>query len=306
MAYYLAVDAGGTKTDFALADETHILARAQSATIKLLRTDAASASSALEEALRKLTAVSDVPMSAVHRTCIGTAGETVPSVTDFLRRQFAARVAGQLEIVGDVIIALDAAFRGGRGVLVLAGTGSNVVGLTSQGQMVRAGGWGPALGDQGSGYGIGHAALRAAFAALDAECPTLLVETIRKFWGLPSLEALVGFANGTPSPDFSRLAPLVVACAEASDPVARQVLIDEGRELGHLVCLVIGKMRAAAKEKSHTPDLACAGSILKNVTVLREAMVAAVRCRYPDVGLVAACVDPIAGALWRARRAEQA
>jgi glucosamine kinase len=72
-----------------------------------------------------LTKASGVPMSAVLRTCIGTAGETVPLVADWLRHTVAERVGGGLLLLGDVEIALDAAFRGGPGVLILAGTGSN-------------------------------------------------------------------------------------------------------------------------------------------------------------------------------------
>src|ERR1022692_2933365 len=53
---------------------------------------------------------------------IGTAGNTVPLVTDWLRDSFAARVSGELILLGDVEIALDAAFHGGPGVFVLAGT----------------------------------------------------------------------------------------------------------------------------------------------------------------------------------------
>ena len=67
-------------------------------------------------------------MASVTRTCIGTAGENVPLVKDWLRESITARVGGELLILGDVEIALDAAFPGRAGVLVLAGTGSNVVG----------------------------------------------------------------------------------------------------------------------------------------------------------------------------------
>jgi glucosamine kinase len=67
----------------------------------------------------------------------------------------ARSVAGEILLCGDVEIALDAAFRGGTGILVIAGTGSNVVGRAEDGRMHRAGGWGPAVGDKGSGHWIG-------------------------------------------------------------------------------------------------------------------------------------------------------
>ncbi|MFZ0395642.1 MAG: BadF/BadG/BcrA/BcrD ATPase family protein, partial [Terracidiphilus sp.] len=115
MAYYLAVDAGGTKAEFLLADEEREIERVRCGTIKRTNTDEAQARANLERALEELEQRTGVNPAQVKRTCIGTSGETVPLVTDWLRESFRARVGGELAIVGDVEIALDAAFQGGRG-----------------------------------------------------------------------------------------------------------------------------------------------------------------------------------------------
>ena len=102
MAYFLAIDAGGTKTDYLLAGEDRVLARARSGTIKRMRTDSGTATANLESGLRQLVADSGIPMSDVASTCVGTAGNTVPLVTDFLRAELGARVGGELLVLGDV------------------------------------------------------------------------------------------------------------------------------------------------------------------------------------------------------------
>ena len=112
MSFFLALDAGGTKTDYVLADETRELARVRTGTIKRMRVDAATACRNLESALAELSAQTGISMTSVTRTCVGTAGETVPLVTDWLRESITARVGGELLILGDVEIALDAAFPG--------------------------------------------------------------------------------------------------------------------------------------------------------------------------------------------------
>ncbi len=76
-AFFLGVDAGGTKTDYLLADETHELARVRTGTIKRMRANAETATANLEQALAELTARTGVSMQAITRTCIGAAGETV-------------------------------------------------------------------------------------------------------------------------------------------------------------------------------------------------------------------------------------
>ncbi len=172
MAYYLAVDAGGSKTEFLLAEEDRELGRALTGTIKRVNADADIAARNLHDALAELERTTGVPMASVSRTCVGTSGNTVPLVTDWLREGFTKHVAGPLLLVGDVEIALDAGFFGGRGVLALAGTGSNVAARAADGVIITAGGWGPILADQGAGHWIGIEGLRRGFLSRDEGRPT--------------------------------------------------------------------------------------------------------------------------------------
>jgi glucosamine kinase len=301
MSFFLAIDSGGTKTDYVLADETRELARVRTDSIKRMRVDAATADRNLDTGLRELTAITGVSMASVSRTCVGTAGETVSLVTDWLKEAIAARVGGGLLILGDVEIALDAAFPGKSGVLVMAGTGSNVGGRTIDGTLVRAGGWGPALADQGSGHRIGHESLRAIFLATDEQRETLLLPAVLDFWKLSSADELIGYGNAIPSPDFSRLTGVVLKCAEQGDVIAQAVLSQQGEELAYLVCLVLRRLRMAAKERESTAPVAYTGSILKNIPPVREAMIAAIQLKFPGVSVLDQAVDPLEGALWRAR-----
>jgi len=300
MAYYLALDIGGTKTDYLLADETREFARVRTGTIKRMRTDASTAAANLDQALTELTTLTGISPQAITRTCIGTAGETVPLVTNWLREAFAARVSGDLILLGDVEIALDAAFHGGVGVLAMAGTGSNVAGRMPDGTLVTAGGWGPELADQGSGHKIGREGARAAFLARDEQRPTILLDAILDFWQLASIDLLVEYANSRPSPDFSRLTEVILRCATEGDAVAAEVLRREGEDLAHLVRVVIRRIQAAPGNTT-LPSLAFTGSIMEKVQPVRDALIASVRAEFPTLHTLDGVIDPIAGALWRAR-----
>ncbi len=304
MAFYLAVDVGGTKTEYVLGDETQELARVRGGTIKRMRTDANTASQNLDKALAELTTLTGVSMKSITRSCVGAAGVTVALVTDWIREAFAERVGGSLILVGDVEIALDAAFFGGPGVLVMAGTGSNVAGRTIDGHLTTAGGWGPALADQGSGNRIGHQSLRETFLAIDEERTTTLLPAILDLWELPGIEPLIGYANQIPAPDFSLLAPLVVSCAAAGDAVAQNVLRREAEDLAHLARLVIERVRRNDDRPGWLPDLAFTGSILEHVAPIRDGIVDALRRDLPSLEVLPGIVDPILGALWRARNGE--
>jgi glucosamine kinase len=301
MKYFLALDAGGTKTDYLLADENAVLARVRTGSIKRMKTDASTAAANLDYALAELSSSSGVAMSAITCTCIGTAGEQVPLVAEWLREAFAERVSGKLLLLGDVEIALDAAFPGQPGVLVLAGTGSNVAGRDASGNVTTAGGWGPALAEQGSGYKIGHEGLRAIFLATDEGRATLLLPAVLSFWQMESLSQIVEYANQNPAPDFSRLTELVVASADEGDEIAAAVLKQEGEALGYLVRLVMRRLQKSAQNPSWLPPIAFAGSIMERVTKVRQALIESVRQEFPTIETRSGVVDPIMGALWRAR-----
>ena len=305
MAFYLAMDAGGTNTTCVLAEDERELARTTVGTIKRMRASAEICKANLEEALAALEQASGVKMSEVKQTCIGTAGETVALVAEWIRSEVGARVGGELLLLGDVEIALDAAFPGGRGVLVLAGTGSNVCGRTFDGRLTRAGGWGPAIADQGSGYWLGREGLRQAFFAMDTETPTLLMDAILAAWNVSSLADAVQYAHTLPPPDFSRLSRLVVNCAEQGDEVAISVLRRGGEDLAQLALVVMDRLRRWEEEATGVPSgvmrVAVAGSIMGHVHMLRDAMADALHASDPDIQVLPQPVDPVLGALWRAR-----
>jgi N-acetylglucosamine kinase-like BadF-type ATPase len=305
MQHFLGVDAGGTKTTFVLGDANRELARVQTGTIKRMKADAETAEANLRNGLDELGAKTGIDSAEIVRCCIGTAGETVPLVVDWLREAFARHVGGALIIVGDVEIALDSAFFGKRGVLVLAGTGSNVAGRAATGEIVTAGGWGPELADQGSGHFLGLEGLRRGFLAIDQRRATRLLDLALEFWKLGSVGELIQFANANPAPEFSKLAPLVVAAAERGDAVAKEVVEQGGTDLAMLAGLVIEHIReleGGTRAEFQVPAVAFAGSVLERAVPVRDALIAELRRLYSGITVSDKPADPPAGALWRARQ----
>lgn len=327
MGYYLALDAGGTKTDCALADETRILARVTTGSIKRMRVTVDEATANLVSALERLSALSGIGLHAVAATCVGTSGYSIPLVSEWIRKTLSPLVGGRLVICGDEEIALDAAFRKGRGVVVIAGTGSNVGGRALGGEIVHAGGWGPAFSDEGSGNWLGQQSLRFAFRAVNERRPAPLLESIAKHWGLASRMELVAYANQIPAPDFAALTPVIVQCAETGDAVAVETLRSGGDELAKLALDVIGhikelegasgqRARASAAEATtgkepraqqgasfELPEVAFTGSVLQQIGIVRAAMITSLERAHPAIRVRSEAVHPLDGAVWCARNA---
>lgn len=303
MRFCLGIDAGGTKTVCAIGDESRILARTLSGSIKHMRVGEEIAGENLRTVVSESLHLAGVRADQIESSCVGTAGSRIPSFAAWVKRSLAGLVSGTIEICGDDEVALDAAFPGGAGVLVVAGTGSNIAGRTSAGKLVNAGGWGPALGDEGSGYWIGHTALSAAFRAYDWGEPTMLLPKVMAFWSLPELGEVVAYANKIPMPDFSLLTPLVVECAEAGDAIATRTLLEGGGHLAEFALLAYRKVRYEEPD-GPIPGFSFTGSVLANIAMVRDAMMEEIRRALPLAQVAREAVDPLEGALWRARNAK--
>jgi N-acetylglucosamine kinase-like BadF-type ATPase len=224
----------------------------------------------------------------------------LPQTKEWMEQIIGRYAGGEILVCGDEDTALDAVFPGQAGVLVIGGTGSNILGRTSYGETFNVGGWGPAIGDEGSGYWIGHHGLTTALRAHDFQQPTMILDRVMKFWSAATLGDIANISNKTPMPDFSLLAPLIVECGEAGDAVALEILQLGGRLLGESAVHAIRRLRALEPD-APLPGIAYVGGILKSVAFVRESMVETIRRSLPTVMVLPEAVDPVIGALWRAR-----
>ena len=130
----------------------------------------------------------------------------------------------RIGIETDVRIALEGAFGGGHGVVVIAGTGSNVLGKTSQGNVLGVGGWGRVLGDEGSGYYIGCEALKAVARDFDKRGDSgTLRHTLVSKYGWDTRERIIA-AVYRENFAIPSLAPLVLEAAHNNDTVCLGIL----------------------------------------------------------------------------------
>lgn len=303
MKYFLGLDIGGTKTACALADKQRTLGRATAGSAKVLRVGKDEAAAHLKEALEAVSAESGVALRDVTASCIGTSGATIAEVTDWLREQMARLVGGTLTLVGDEVITLDAAFPGGPGVIVIAGTGSNVIGRSRSGWMTRAGGWGPALADEGSGSLLGQQALRNVFEAINAGEEPMLLHRVLEHLGLKTKEELVGTANALGF-SFASLMPVVVQAARDGDKVAQTTLRRGGEELAGVVLHVVGKLAKAEPGIENGLKIAYTGSVAEHVHEVTDSMQRTLLEQYPRLEFVPGTVDSVEGALYHARQSE--
>ena len=307
MSVVLGIDGGGTRTRASLVAGERRLAYAESGSIKRLRVGAEAAEANLRALVREVYAQAGI--KAVQAASAGVASASMPGVTEWIAAVLRDFGVARSEVVGDEVIALDAAFHGGPGILQIAGTGSNTIGRAPDGSRVSAGGWSSRLGDEGSGYWIGVNSIRWALHAHDREQPTQILKKVGEIWGTSSLDELVNLGDSSPGPDFAALAPAINELAEAGDPVAVAVLRQAAADLVEFVLLVRAKLRRkltlaseplVAKFPVAEFPVAWTGGVIEKMALVREAFFAGLRAAASEMPVAREPVVPLEGALWRA------
>jgi len=307
--YYLGIDGGGTKTTCAVGDDSHLIATATTGPSNIVRVGGELARESLQQSVRQTCAAAGITPAQISYTCVGGSGAARPELAAIVRDSLAQILASPIDVVGDMQIALEAAFDTGPGVIVIAGTGSIAYGRDAQGTAVRAGGWGFAIGDEGSAHWIGRAAVSAVLRAADPRDATpasdspresSLAAALLKAWGVTSLTELARAANSIPPPDFAALFP-AVAASQDEDELATQVLTCAGRELAAVAAVVI--RRLFAKDHIASVPVAMTGGVFRHAALLRQVFYNELRALDPRAEVNPQVVAPVEGALRMARRA---
>jgi N-acetylglucosamine kinase-like BadF-type ATPase len=155
-------------------------------------------------------------------------------------------VAKRIVVISDAQGALLGALGGRPGLLVLAGTGSIVLGRDARGRWARAGGLGPLLGDEGSAFWLGRAWLRATTPGEDFMPARRLVQSPDPVGGIAAL------------------APSVLRRARRGNRLARAIVQEGQAELAALAFDVARRLRLP-----QPIDVSWAGSVMGDATYRR-------------------------------------
>ena len=294
----VGADVGGSKTAVGVSDGNTILARADGGGAAVRPGRALASASVIAEVVRQ--ALAGAGRLTADVLYVGAAGAGREPERDELRKALRAEnIAAKVMVATDIEIALAAAFDDAPGIVVSAGTGSVAVGRDRSGKQHRIGGYGWQMGDEGSGYAIGRAALGAVSRAVDGRSPrTALSDRVLAASHSENFDALVRWAAGASPAEVAALAPHVLDVAAHGDPLAQGIADYAARELTQLAICLLPVMQ------SDPPvGVAITGGLLSSDGPLRKSVLARLR-EEPGLTPVEAPVDAVAGAIRLAGRVD--
>ena len=298
----IGVDGGGSKTRVIVADEQgtalgEVVGPASG--VKPGRADASA--DVIAESVRDALASCEMTHVVPKVLCIGVAGVGRDSERQALWQALAGReLAEEVVVHPDYSIALDDAFGDGAGILLISGTGSVAFGRGPSGTIARCGGWGAAIGDEGSGAWVGRRALSVVTAAADGREPetALMGAVLTAAQVNEPLELIAWAAQATPA-QLATLAPVVSSVADAGDLRANALI---SLAVEELVLHVRSLARQLFGDERAAMPVAFSGGMLTRGTTLRKRLEQRLRSAVPGAQVQAAEVDAARGAVCGALR----
>lgn len=297
MKYFIGIDGGGTKSHCVVIDESrNQLFECFGGATNFLMLGNEVVCQTIYELLEKCGEELKIDFSKFTSATLGTTGAGRRTDAESLESSFKNFIAqkkiplNKFSVTSDAVAALEGAFGGGVGCILIAGTGSICFGKDEKGNIRRTGGFGRFIGDEGSGYGIGRQALRAIAKNFDGRgAPTLLMNIFVSEFNISSPEQLITdiYKNNF---DIASVAPMVLRAAEQGDKIANDILEYQTDEL-ILHIRGIRKKIICAKLK-----IAFIGGLIANENIYSAMLQRKIAGELPDVEIHKAKFSPAFGA----------
>ena len=238
MEYLIGMDGGGTKTKCFLTDnDLNILHEFSGGPSAFLMLGTEEVSATLLNLVDQCKNIANISSGDRVSIVLGTTGAGRRTDAERMENAFLeyAKSKGNnfenFSVQSDGRVALEGAFSGKPGSILIAGTGSFMLGKNSNDETFRVGGYGRFIGDEGSGYMLGKKGFVAVAKEYDQRGPaTKLTKLIAKEFEISDSASLITSIYKDKF-DIASIAPLVIKAANEGDEICRNILEVESEEL---------------------------------------------------------------------------
>lgn len=294
MKCVIGIDGGGTKSLLRMVDmERTVLYETLGGGLNLCSTGKQQVKENLEQIVQ--SAVSYVPGAQIVSICLGAAGVIDDDGIDYLKR-ILQPYAEYVQVCNDAHIAMYANLKNESGIALTAGTGSILYGRNKSGKVLRVGGWGHLMGDEGSGYQIGLQALKTVAQNYDMQKgESQLLNLLLDYFHCNDFEELVScvYNEAQDKKQIAALASIVDIAAESGDEDSVKILKKCAGQLYEQCDILIHQLELEAEPFIIVPN----GSIIQKSSLVVEEFQTLLKCNYPQAKMKDTLLDSAWGAV---------
>lgn len=296
--YLLGVDGGGTQTTAAVASsQGKVLGVGQAGSANYHNVGRKQAARAVSDAAGKALRRARLRTRDLDWACVGLAALNVASDFEQMAPEIVRlRLAASVLVVHDSMTALAGANARVTGAVIVAGTGTVAAAVRDDSRLVRVGGWGSFIDDEGSAYYVGRSALKTVFRALDGRGPkTSLTRTVSSYLRVEDPESIhrLIYEKSLSVEQVAGLSTVVAKAAQHGDQVAKRILSQTANAIGLQLKILYKKTgRRSTKFTVRT-----VGGLFEAGPVIVRPLRRFLRENAPSVRLLPALLPPVGGAL---------
>ncbi|MGD1007203.1 MAG: BadF/BadG/BcrA/BcrD ATPase family protein [Ignavibacteriaceae bacterium] len=303
MHYIIGIDGGGTKTNCIVTDlEGKILYECSSGASNFLVQEMEKVSETIFGLIEKCKNHLNFSYPNIKIILLGTSGAGRKNDSKRLEKVFTEYSTHRgvtfncFKVESDAVIALEGAFPGKPGCILIAGTGSILFCKDNQGRTHRVGGFGKLLGDEGGGYSIGKKGLKVISKELDGRSDiSIILKLSAKKFGINSPEKLIEevYINKM---EISAVAPIVLKAAEQGDKESLKIIDEESEELVLHILAMIKKVGKPAL------NVALVGGLINHDNIYSRTLRKKMILEIPGVNIKEPEYTPAMGAILMAKK----
>lgn len=247
--YYIGVDGGGTKTTFTIVNVMgEKITQYTTKTTHYEQVGFDVLENILNEGLNKIIEKSNIDRKDIGSVFLGIPGygevKNVAEKIDCIVERVFNKI--NFKIGNDVEAAFEGSLAGKPGINIVSGTGAIAIGKDAQGNMIRCGGWGDYIGDEGSAHWIGKKTIEVFSKESDNRLKRgLIYENMKAHLKIDDDFEIIDYVLNKMNKDRTQIAQLSKICFESAklgDENALDIFNGAGYELSLLVKMIINKL----------------------------------------------------------------
>lgn len=278
------IDGGGTKSRAMLFDVAtgQITDQAVGGPTNMHSVGIEGAQKNVRDLLKHICSESALPLDQLVCGCLASAGLGRPQEIESFSGYLSSFLSCPVIVCSDGEALLAGSLNSLEGYALVSGTGSVCLGRNSHGELVRSGGLGHMLGDEGSGYWLGwQAVIRTLRSIEQRDLPSNMLNMLLHHFAVNSQADLVDwFHHRFDKSTVAALAPQIVRAAEQNDPLASDIVEQASHFLYQLLHSVYLQLPLPAYR------VALAGGLLLHDNLLRRSLTKRILESWPLSELV--------------------
>jgi N-acetylglucosamine kinase-like BadF-type ATPase len=280
---YFGIDGGGTHSRLALVNrQGEILVRVTGGSTNIYSVSPEQVFANITGLLDRGLQEASLDRGDLAGGCIGSAGLGRAGEQRLFREFFDSLLGPDfpLTLCGDGEILLCGGLEGLEGYCLIAGTGSLALGRAKDGRLVRAGGLGYLLGDEGAAAWIGRTAIARTLRSVEGrDIPTAMLPRLLAACKREAATDLIAYVHrDAGKAEVAALAPAVTRAAQEGDPLALDILHTGATELALLVRSVIQQSPWIQNRV-----LVLAGGVMEHDPLVSEKLKELLAGEFPDL-----------------------